>query len=71
MEVNVRFIKGSEEKEFVVELGEGEVVESDNMIPIKLFSEISQEQFDSVIGKSRKMLKGTEWEDSQFANYWI
>jgi hypothetical protein len=71
MEVNVRYMKGSEIKEFVVELDDDEVVENDNTIPIKLFSEISQEQFDSVIGKARKMLKGTEWEDSQFANYWI
>ena len=71
MIVNVRFEKDGEVKEFEVEIGENEYVENTNTIPIKLDSEITQDQFDSVIGKASKMLEGTDWESANFSNYWL
>jgi len=73
MIVNVRFRNNEEEKEFEVEIGESEYVENTNTIPIKIGSEITQEQFDSVIGKAKKMLEETDWDSSEtyFSNYWL
>ena len=73
MIVNVRFEKNKEIKEFEVEIGESEYVENTNTIPVKIGSEITQEQFDSVIGKANKMLEGTDWDspDTHFSNYWL
>jgi len=73
MIVNVRFEKNEEYKEFEVEIGENEHVENTNTIPIKLYSEITQDQLDSVVGKANKMLEGTDWDspDVYFVNYWL
>ncbi len=73
MIVNVRFKKNEEEKEFEVEIGEDEYIENTNEIPIKFDSEITQEQFDSVVGKAEKMLEGTDWDspDAHLVNYWL
>jgi hypothetical protein len=73
MIVNVRFEKNEEYKEFEVEIGENEHVENTNTIPIKLYSEITQDQLDSVVGKANKMLEGTDWDspDAYFVNYWL
>jgi len=73
MIVNVRFEKNEEIKEFEVEIGEDEYVDNANTIPIKIGSEITQEQFDSVIGRAKKMLEGTDWDspDTYFKNYWL
>ena len=73
MIVNVRFEKNEEIKEFEVEIGEDEYVDNTNTIPIKIGSEITQEQFDSVMGRARKMLEGTDWDspETHFRNYWL
>ncbi len=73
MIVNVRFEKNKEIKEFEVEIGENEYVENTNTIPVKLYSCITQEQFDSVIGRAEKMLEGTDWDspEAHFSNYWL
>lgn len=73
MKLNVKFQNGENEIEFPVELGEDEFVENSNTIPIKIGSEITQEQLDSIVGKAYKVLKGTEWDspETKFVNYWI
>ena len=73
MIINVRFSNGEDEIEFPVELGEDEFVENSNTIPIKIGSEITQEQLNSLVGKAYRELKGTKWDcpKTSFTNYWI